>query len=881
MRPISLKLCAFGPYGGEETVDFARLGEAGVFLVTGDTGAGKSSIFDAITFALFGNVSGGKEKRAARTLRSDFAAGDAPTYVEFCFSHRGKRYTLRRSPEYLRPNKKQKDKWVTQPHEASLVEQPGGQSWDGPAQVAARVQELLGLDEAQFLQTAMIAQGDFRKILYAESAERTRIFRRIFDTELYSRWAEQVQKHAQQAKQSCELQRREYAAWAAQAQCSPPAGQEERFWELRQSAAHWEMLDALLRAQIERDAAEQAARQRTITEIDTRLSWANAQAAKAELQQAGIAQLALERERLRTLEARQEEMAARQSAVERALAAERAAPYARQAQRLRAQAEKAAGEAADLRDRAVESTAKRQEAEAAWQAVRQETEAAGAQETRAVRLEQALPLLEQGGAVFLRLGQAQVRARRAIAGKQQAEEAYQRLSGAFLRAQAGLMAEALQPGVPCPVCGSTEHPRLAELSREAPREEEVRRAERTRAQAEREASEAAAGAQGEQSRLYALLGQLEALTGKRLAPEKLAGYAEVYRQEVTSLRETLRRLSARAEAAEKDSRTQALREQEALARAEEAEKRRDAAEAEARQGEVEWQEQRTAAGFSDLAAYRAAYMPEAALFAAQQMVQRYAEELAAVRRTCAQLAERWGGEAPPNMAALRAQMRELELQKGREAAAERMLDRRLQQNREAQERLCACAARCQAAEADYAAWEDLRRTMQGVIPGARKVTMEAYILQFYFRRVIAAANRRLQRMSRGRFRLKTQETGGARAQTGLDLDVFDADTGKARDVRTLSGGESFLASLCLALGFADVVQGSRGGVQLDTLFIDEGFGALDEQTLRTAMQVLLELASGSRLVGIISHVGALRDAIDRKILVQKTPTGSHIRQTEE
>ena len=210
-----------------------------------------------------------------------------------------------------------------------------------------------------------------------------------------------------------------------------------------------------------------------------------------------------------------------------------------------------------------------------------------------------------------------------------------------------------------------------------------------------------------------------------------------------------------------------------------------------------------------------------------------------------------------------------------------MLDRRLQQNREVQERLCACAARCQAAEADYAAWEDLRRTMQGVIPGARKVTMEVYILQFYFRRVIAAANRRLQRMSRGRFRLKTQETGGARAQTGLDLDVFDADTGKARDVRTLSGGESFLASLCLALGFADVVQGSRGGVQLDTLFIDEGFGALDEQTLRTAMQVLLELASGSRLVGIISHVGALRDAIDRKILVQKTPTGSHIRQTEE
>ena len=881
MRPISLKLCAFGPYGGEETVDFARLGEAGVFLVTGDTGAGKSSIFDAITFALFGNVSGGKEKRAARTLRSDFAAGDAPTYVEFCFSHRGKRYTLRRSPEYLRPNKKQKDKWVTQPHEASLVEQPGGQSWDGPAQVAARVQELLGLDEAQFLQTAMIAQGDFRKILMPKARNGRAFSGGSLTQSCTAAGRSRCRSTRSRPSRAVNCSAGNMPPGRRRHSAVRPRGRKSVFWSCgraRRTGRRWTPCCARRSSGMRR---KQAARQHTIKEIDTRLSWANAQAAKAELQQAGIAQLALERERLRTLEARQEEMAARQSAVGRALAAERAAPYARQAQRLRAQAEKAAGEAADLRGRAAESTAKRQEAEAAWQAVRQETEAAGAQETRAVRLEQALPLLEQGGAVFLRLGQAQVRARRAIAGKQQAEEAYQRLSGAFLRAQAGLMAEALQPGVPCPVCGATEHPRLAELSREAPREEEVRRAERTRAQAEREASEAAAGAQGEQSRLYALLGQLEALTGKRLAPEKLAGYAEVYRQEVASLRETLRRLSARAEAAEKDSRTQALREQEALARAEEAEKRRDAAEAEARQGEAEWQEQRTAAGFSDLAAYRAAYMPEAALFAAQQAVQRYAEELAAVRRTCAQLAERWGGEAPPNMAALRAQMRELELQKGREAAEERMLDRRLQQNREVQERLCACAARCQAAEADYAAWEDLRRTMQGVIPGARKVTMEVYILQFYFRRVIAAANRRLQRMSRGRFRLKTQETGGARAQTGLDLDVFDADTGKARDVRTLSGGESFLASLCLALGFADVVQGSRGGVQLDTLFIDEGFGALDEQTLRTAMQVLLELASGSRLVGIISHVGALRDAIDRKILVQKTPTGSHIRQTEE
>jgi len=210
MRPISLTLSGFGPYGGEEFLDFTKFGEHGIFLITGDTGAGKTSIFDAITFALYGNASSGKNGKAARTLRSDFAAADTPTYVEFVFEHRGRQYKIRRNPDYERPAKRGSGT-TSEKHYAVLIDMDTGESWDGPGAAGRRVLELLGLDEVQFSQTIMIAQGEFKKILHASSEERTQIFRRIFDTQVYEKLSKRVQEHYREAKQACDTAMTQYA----------------------------------------------------------------------------------------------------------------------------------------------------------------------------------------------------------------------------------------------------------------------------------------------------------------------------------------------------------------------------------------------------------------------------------------------------------------------------------------------------------------------------------------------------------------------------------------------------------------------------------------------------------------------------------------------
>lgn len=295
-----------------------------------------------------------------------------------------------------------------------------------------------------------------------------------------------------------------------------------------------------------------------------------------------------------------------------------------------------------------------------------------------------------------------------------------------------------------------------------------------------------------------------------------------------------------------------------------------------------WQSSMDHAGFADETAYRAALMEPAALRQLEARVQQFQQELAGAEATAASLRSLWEGKALIDVEALSAQAEALR-QKGDELQKQlRQLDLRIDRNRQLMPSLRAAVKEVRTGTEEWTVLEDLYRTVSGNVTGAQKIPFENYILQYYFRRVIAEANRRLQRMSEGRFSLCQKTLAGLSGKTGLALDVLDHHTGKVRDVGTLSGGESFLASLSLALGFADAVQSRRGGVQLDTLFIDEGFGSLDEDSLRRALDVLNELAGGQRLIGVISHVPMMKSCISKKILVQsRTGGGSAVRVVEE
>ena len=282
-------------------------------------------------------------------------------------------------------------------------------------------------------------------------------------------------------------------------------------------------------------------------------------------------------------------------------------------------------------------------------------------------------------------------------------------------------------------------------------------------------------------------------------------------------------------------------------------------------------------GFADEAEYRAARRDDGQISRMQSKIEAHAQSLQTLGQSLSELRQRWEGAQPVDFDAAGRALAEAEEALAQRRAERQALSTRAEVNRSALKRLKAEAVRLGRVRAEFGLCDNLYRTVSGQLAGAERISLETYVLQYYFRRVVAAANQRLTRMSAGRFYLECRmEEGKKNTRSGLGLNVLDAYTNRERDVKTLSGGESFLASLALALGFADVVQASSGGVRLDTMFIDEGFGTLDEETLSRAMAALTRLTEGDRLVGVISHVAQLRESIDSQIIVRGSPSGSRL-----
>ena len=282
-------------------------------------------------------------------------------------------------------------------------------------------------------------------------------------------------------------------------------------------------------------------------------------------------------------------------------------------------------------------------------------------------------------------------------------------------------------------------------------------------------------------------------------------------------------------------------------------------------------------GFADEAEYRAARRDDGQISRMQSKIEAHAQSLQTLGQSLSELRQRWEGAQPVDFDAAGRALAEAEEALAQRRAERQALSTRAEVNRSALKRLRAEAVRLGRVRAEFGLCDNLYRTVSGQLAGAERISLETYVLQYYFRRVVAAANLRLTRMSAGRFYLECRmEEGKKNTRSGLGLNVLDAYTNRDRDVKTLSGGESFLASLALALGFADVVQASSGGVRLDTMFIDEGFGTLDEETLSRAMAALTRLTEGDRLVGVISHVAQLCESIDSQIIVRGSPSGSRL-----
>ncbi|WP_406214210.1 AAA family ATPase [Streptomyces canus] len=993
MRLHRLDITAFGPFGGSQTVDFDELSAAGLFLLHGPTGAGKTSVLDAVCYALYGAVPGARQSGQGMTLRSDHAAASTRTEIRLELTVAGRRLEITRQPPWERPKKRGSGTTLDKA-QSWLREYDGAVgAWKDLSrshqEIGEEITQLLGMSREQFCQVVLLPQGDFARFLRADAEARGKLLGRLFDTHRFA----EVEKRLAERRRAAEAQVREGdAALLADAhRMQQAAGDAMELPELApgdpglaeavlsaaavaRSTAREQLTIAhcgLGAAESAQAAAERAlADVREVDRLQRRFAQAHERAALLEDRADGYHQAQARMERSRKAEAVAPALELREAAEaehRRAAVAEARArgllPYTfagAGAAGLAAAARRAAEELGGLdsarraEQRLAELVAERADLDRQERSDEEVLQEAGAwltgwEEARAGLLHgvesaqeaatRAEQLAVQREPARKRLAAARQRdqfARDTDDAQQQVIEATDRA----LKARAGWLdvkeqrlngiaaelAAQLTAGEPCAVCGATEHPVPARKDAgHVDRETEERalatsqHADEQRAEAERRLAfvqRALAAAQGEagDSSTGELAVQADELEREyaqaRSAASALHTATEQLRQ---AEREREQRLSAQQDAAvrtaSRGARRDALDRERTTLEAELTEARGAADSVAARAAQLERQaalltdaadtarvaedtaqrlkdaDARLAdaafrAGFDTPLAAAAALLDETAHRDLQHRLDAWQAEESAVRAVLAEADTADAAQQPPadvvraERAAADAGRRVREAASACDAAARRCAEldrlsarsasgfRRLAPLREEYDRVARLSALAAGTSAD----------------NERKMRLEAYVLAARLEQVAAAATARLQRMSSGRYTLVHSDDRTGRGRSGLGLHVVDAWTGRERDTATLSGGETFFASLALALGLADVVTDEAGGVRLDTLFIDEGFGSLDDQTLDEVLDVLDSLRERDRSVGIVSHVADLRRRIHAQLEVVKGRSGSVLKQ---
>ncbi|MCS6806927.1 MAG: SMC family ATPase [Acidobacteriota bacterium] len=1017
MRPVKLIVSAFGPYAGEQVFDFRLLKDRNLFLIHGPTGAGKTSILDAICFALYGETSGAE--RNPKQMRSDHADPSCLTEVTFDFSLGRELYRVYRSPDQERPRKK--GGGTTKEKAQAMLWQRTGCADDAaegrliatqPKRVTEAVEQLLGFKSHQFRQVIVLPQGQFRTLLLAGSGDREKILETLFQTETYRRIEEALKETAKQqseqikaCRQRCQMILEQADAPSAdalserrqqlEAQLTVITAQLEQHRQrdkeaherlaqgqqvverLKEHAAAQAALAALLEKQdqfttkqtelaLARKAAtlveaEAALRQRTSEAQQAERQLAQAQTALHQAEQnMQRAQQALKEEQARDKEREQATRqlaqfdqwldhikaleAARQSQAAAHVEAARATAQRQQAQQAIEQCQRTLDEKQKSRE-SLQSVALRLEA----------LRSGLAEATQKLEQRQQLERIRQDLSLARgRYQQLQQQRQQVATTLSQQRAALAESEAIWFQAQAAILAQQLVAGQPCPVCGSTEHPRPARAEHPLPSEATIKQQRRKLEQLQQEhdelqqkeaAEQRAVGQFESAERVIAeQLGQLshadvtvlEAQARQAAADvacaEQAAREMSALEQEVQQLKQQQPLLQQQFDEADKAAQeanarlreTQAIvaeretllpeqwrdrrallqarsgveralaqlkasleKAQQAASQADQqwaacraalqaAEQSAARAHEQARRQQQEFAERLGAAGFLDEAAYESAKRTAQQMESLERELADFQARLQAASERAQRAQEAAHGLVEPDLAALQQQA-----DAAKQALERALMERtrcmtQLEQTDRWLNALAAAQAELTSLEEYYSVIGHIADVANGRNPHG--ITFQRFVLGALLDDVLIQATERLKLMSRGRFHLqRAAQRADLRTAGGLDLEIYDAYTGTQRTVSTLSGGESFLASLSLALGLADVVQSYAGGIHLDTIFVDEGFGSLDAETLDFAIRALTDLQAGGRLVGIISHVPELRERIDARLEIIAGRAGSTAR----
>ncbi len=930
MKPLKLTMSAFGSYAGKNVIDFTGQ-QQGIFLITGDTGAGKTTIFDAITYALYNETSGGE--RNGNMMRSQYAQPETETYVELEFLYRGQTYRVRRNPDYkiTKTLKNGKIREQKVPHSVELTLPDGTVFPEKKNATDAKIIEILGLTADQFSQIVMIAQGDFLKLLYTKSDERKMIFSKLFRTDIYWKIQENLRRKSMEMDER--IQENDRAFEQEKSRIIPlPESEELPLDELVER----------LRERLKDALKEQNLRRANVEELNKKIT-------KYEEINKLFVSLEKIRQTGKELEARQAESKERRQQIENArkadkvLVAEQQNLRQQQAVEQSAQAIAKMGETlADDQEMFETLKTQLQEAEA-----KQKREAADTQK-KMLALEQSFPSYEalqnarseeqqakkvwedlrktseesfhKKAAGIAALKEQQKRQEQIVEqtkknweqtslSASESAKHYEHMYEAFLKEQAGILAENLSAGCPCPVCGSTVHPDPAKLSDHAVTELEVEQAKKTRAAAEEKRDMAYAAFEAEKTEKQKLAQAvekeeadfvLEQTIAKQQRKEAEQNYvslqkiAEQIREKLVypSLAEAKKQYAAMQkalEAAEQEIERKRQKVSE-LAEAMNTLKGQKLAEEEnqktakklAAKTEKEYAKLLEKSGFVSEETYHLAILPERSRSKLEREEKEYESQCLRQQSEQKLLEKQVSGKTYTDTTELNEQLK-AEKQALKETEKTYMeLHTAYENDRSVLQNCAVYLEKGKKLESEDQVIKSLSKTANGRLSGSAKIDFETYIQRQYFKQIIHEANKRLLTMSNHQFILKLKEEAntGRKTNEGLDLSVYSLVTDSERDVKTLSGGESFLAALAMALGLSDIVERSAGAIHPDMMFIDEGFGSLDAQSRQQAIEVLAELAGDSRMVGIISHVTELKEQIDRKLVVSRTDKGSRAVWTE-
>lgn len=1043
MKPLLLTMSAFGPYGEKVEVPFCELGEKGLFLITGDTGAGKTTIFDAIAFALYGETSG--HIRTTDTMRSDFAQSITETYVVLKFSHKNKLYEVSRNPKYSRLKKDKKGTSVKSAD--AVLKLPDNTVVTGNNHVTSEIIKILGIDYKQFKQIVMIAQGEFLKLLLADSKERAEIFRKVFNTDYYLKIQYSLKEKEKKLKiQYTDLQKN-IQQYIQMIHCI----NEEEYelileYQKENNFNRFEQILNLLDQAVKKEEDKKIEIEKELENISEKIAIELREYLEAQRDNQAFEQLRALEEKFTQLQQEEKSMQQKTLLLEQN---KNAVYYIRPLQQTYNQEEKEF-EQLKIENKELnysiavkmQSLKKKEEQLAVYQQQEDDIESLSSEInvlsetlTQYDRLEELkkeildlngkieavtekISVLKQRKQLLMthqvngnkKLEQLQTVESQSVGWENKYEkvleqikilygflesiqiirtqsneyknlqkeflsfsERYETISKEyeqqyqlFLKEQAGVLAQNLKRGEPCPVCGSCEHPKKASISKCVMQESEIEQLKQRKEELDKKQKEASQKANNKKVQFemnHKLLkkqatqffeniqeikkiSQLEQLIReklkdieqekqtvqqkqkelKQLMIEKkdILNQMKKIEEELSSVMESLDELiqeqalierslgmkigeeaqaqngllfQSKAEAAEEiikktknlNNKKQNLKDAQEKYEFEKTEIEKKRAILEKNEAkllvkdislkekkklfEKEWKHW----GFESKEEYESVLLEQRILQAIQKETEIYYDEYKQTKNNIIRLEQETKEKEKKELSILENKKILLENEKIEIEQKRQKLYQSIDRNKPIVHAMNKMIKDLKNLEKKLLVIEDLSKTANGELVGKQKLAFEQYVQASYFNQIISRANQRLNMMTNGRYEMiRKEKAENLKTQTGLELDVLDNYTGKVRTVKSLSGGESFKASLSLALGLSDVIQNFAGGIQIDTMFIDEGFGSLDSESLEQAVSALYYLTKGNRLVGIISHVRELKDRIDKKIVIQKGMKGSSI-----